>query len=218
MSSFFDDCHIFSDHWEETAAVRHDLQMTHEGETHQFVLHWYLVENNFWSHSVIPLAPRHAQQSDLMCLKRSSTTLARASERSRPCPESRTTSLSSIPPKPPPRSSISFHYQKDRREGRWCVTDARFRLSVREINIDTVCFLPGAWCRVCVGLWFHYPLLSHFFLKNQTITDVLTEIETPCRRGLSEQVILPGGSTIAVKCKPPKDANRKETLRFHQLL
>lgn len=103
-----------------------------------------------------------------------------------PCPFRNMSSISNnFPLFNPTKTSSSLIYffstlQKDRREGRWCVTDAIFRLSVREINIDTVCFLPGASCLVCVcaGLWFHYPLLSHFFLKNQTITDVLTEIET----------------------------------------
>ena len=77
-------------------------------------------------------------------------------------------------------SSPSFSTpHKDRREGRWCVTDAIFRLSVREINIDTVCFLPGAcWLCVCWPLVSLFSALSHFFLKNQTITDVVTEIET----------------------------------------
>lgn len=41
--------------------------------------------------------------------------------------------------------------KKDRREGRWCVTDAIFRLSVREINIDTLCFLGLVDC-VCWAL------------------------------------------------------------------
>lgn len=105
-------------------------------------------------------------------------------------------------------SSPSFSTrQKDRREGRWCVTDAIFRLSVREINIDTV-FLTRGFLAVCVGLWFHYPLLSHFFLKNQTITDVATEIETLILEGLSEQVRLPGGSAISPVCcgsvNPPR--------------
>lgn len=104
--------------------------------------------------------------------------------------------------------SVFFHSaEKDRREGRWCVTDATFRPSVREINIDTV-FLTRGLLTVCVGLWFHYPLLSHFFLKNQTITDVATEIETVISEGLSEQVILPGGSAISPVCcgtvNPPR--------------
>lgn len=53
---------------------------------------------------------------------------------------------------------------------------------------------------VCVGVWFHYPPLSHFFLKNQTITDVVTEMEAPVFEGLSEQVIL-GASVISPVCR-----------------
>lgn len=100
-----------------------------------------------------------------------------------------------------------FTPKKDRRGERWCVTDAIFRLSVKEINIDTLCFLPEA-CWLCVlDFDFITPPLSHFFLKNQTITDVATEIETLILEGLSAQVILGVLAITPVCCagvKPPR--------------
>lgn len=104
-----------------------------------------------------------------------------------PCPQFPTTSPSSIPPKPPPLPSFS-KLLKESSEGRWCVTDAIFRLSVREINIDTVCFLPGASWLCVLGFDFIILYSDTFFLKNQTITDVATEIEALILEGLSEQV------------------------------
>lgn len=63
-------------------------------------------------------------------------------------------------------SSPSFSTRhKDRREGRWCVTDAIFRLSVREINIDTVCFLPGASWLCVLGFDFIILCSATFFLR-----------------------------------------------------
>lgn len=79
-------------------------------------------------------------------------------------------------------------------------------------------FLTRGFLTVCVGLWFHYPLLSHFFLKNQTITDVATEIETLILEGLSEQVILPGGSAISPVCcgsvNPPRIPRAQRPFNF----
>lgn len=81
------------------------------------------------------------------------------------------------------------------------MTHAIFRLSVQEINIDTECFLPRAFltcvCWTLISLFSAQPLL--FFLKNQTITDVVTETETLVLEGLSEQVRL-GASVISPVC------------------
>lgn len=73
------------------------------------------------------------------------------------------TSPSSLPPPTPPLHLFSTLH-RDRREGRWCVTDAIFRLSVREINIDTV-FLTRGLLTVCWALISLSAAQPRFFLR-----------------------------------------------------
>lgn len=132
-----------------------------------------------------------------------------------PCPRFPTTSPSSLSPAPPPLHLFPLQRKTGEREDDvWQMLYFDF-LSGRLIL--THCVSWGL-LTVCVGLWFHYPLLNHFFLKNQTITDVATEIETPILEGLSEQVIL-GGSAISPVCcgsANPLRKTRVQTFPFYQ--
>lgn len=112
-------------------------------------------------------------------------------------------------PVPPPTFPASLRKKKvkkktgEEEDDVWQMPYFDF-LSRRLILTQSVSYQGLCWL-VCVGLWFHYSLLSHFFfffcffLKNQTITDVVTETETLVLEGLSEQVRL-GASVISPVC------------------
>lgn len=120
-------------------------------------------------------------------------------------------------------SLICFFFptlQKDRREGRWCVTDAIFRLSVREINIDTVCFLPGASCPVCVcwaliSLSSAQPLFSQESDNNRCAD---WNRDTRVGRGWVNKSYCRVAQPLLWKVNPRRIPAEKEELQFHQLL